>query len=331
MKFITPRRVIIFGLIILVGLISWRIWENKNKAKAAIKTVAVVRKDVISQLVASGKIVADRTATLNFPISGKLGFINVKADDTVKAFQTLAGMDVADLDTSISTAWYAYLAADAAAKKAEDEVKGHDADETFTQKNTRVAAQTTRDAAYDAWKSAVRAKRNSYLVAPFAGVVTNVSISAAGDTIGVTDGITIIDPMSLRFLAEIDETDVGKIYLGQKVMLKLDAFADREISATVEHIAFSATTSDSGGTVYGVNIKPNEIIISSLRVGMNGSATMVLDKAVDVLALPIEAVVDGEIIISGKVKKKVVTGMASDVDVEIKSGLSEGEKVWLPQ
>lgn len=331
MKFVTAKRLIIFGLITLVAFISWRVWASKNKVKSEIKTATVVRKDVVSQLVASGKIVADRTATLNFPTSGKLGFVNVKTDDNVVAFQTLAGMDVADLDTAISKAWYAYLAADAAAKKAEDDVKGHDADETFTQKNTRVAAQTARDAAYDAWKSAVRSKRNSYLVAPFAGIVTNISVSAAGDTIGVTDGITVVDPTSLRFLAEIDETDIGKIYLGQKVALKLDAFADKEISGDVQHIAFTATTSDSGGTVYGINIKPDETLISSLRVGMNGSATMVLDKAVDVLALPIEAVVDGEVRFSDKIKKKVVTGMASDVDIEIKSGLSEGEKVWLPQ
>jgi len=82
---------------------------GKNKDKETIKTVAVTRKDVVAQIGASGKIVADKMATLNFPISGKLAFVNVIAGDKVTAYKTMAGMDVADLDTSVTKAWYSYV------------------------------------------------------------------------------------------------------------------------------------------------------------------------------------------------------------------------------
>jgi len=331
MKWITPRRAIIFALILLAGFIGWRILVNKNQAKSEIKTATVVRKNVTSTLTASGRIAASRTASLNFPISGKLGFVRVKTGDSVMAYQTLAGMDVADLDTAITKAWYTYLAADAAAKVAEDSVKGHEADETFVQKNTRVTAQTARDAAYDVWKAALRAKQNSYLVAPFAGVVTAVTVTASGDTIGVTDGITVVDPKSLHFLAEVDETDIGKVYVGQTVTFKLDALAGREIAGVVERIGFQSTLSDSGGTVYLVDVKPEDSALSLLRIGMNGDVTMVLEKADQVLSIPADAVIDGEVTVANGVKKKVVIGVLGDVEVEIKSGLLEGETVWLSQ
>lgn len=317
-------------LVLVAGFIGWRWQVNKNKAKETIKTVAVVRKDVVAQISASGKIVVDKMATLNFPISGKLAFVNVVAGDKVTAYQTMAGMDVADLDTSVTKAWYSYLAYDAATKLAEDQVKDHASDETFAQKNTRVAAQTARDTAYDAWKLALRAKQNSYLVAPFAGMVTNVTVSSAGDTIGVTDGITVVDPQSLRFRAEIDETDIGKIYVGQDVILKLDAFGGEQMPGKVERIAYNSSISDSGSTVYQIDIKIlRDEDTKRLRLGMNGDVAIVLERVVNVLSLPAETVTGNEVITADGTKKQVVTGVAGDVDIEIKSGLNEGELVRL--
>lgn len=329
MKWIAPKRAIILGLILLTGFIGWRWQVSKNKAKETIKTAAVTRKDVVAQIGASGKIVAAKMATLNFPISGKLAFVNVIAGDKVNAYQTMAGMDVADLDTSVTKAWYSYLAYDAAAKLAEDQVKDHASDETFAQKNTRVAAQTARDTAYDAWKLALRAKQNSYLVAPFAGMVTNVTVSSAGDTIGVTDGITVVDPQSLRFRAEIDETDIGKIFVGQEVVVRLDAFATEKMPGRVERIAYSSSFSDSGSTVYVVDVKLTDDNVSKLRLGLNGDVTIVLERAINALSLPAETITNDEVIMAEGSKKQVVTGVVGDMDIEIKSGLNEGELVRL--
>lgn len=329
MKWITLKRAVIFALILLVGFVGWRWQVGKNKAKETIKTVVVTRKDVVSQIGASGKIVADKMATLNFPISGKLAFVNVIAGDKVTAYQTMAGMNVADLDTSVTKAWYSYLAYDAAAKLAEDQVKDHASDETFAQKNTRVAAQTARDTAYDAWKLALRAKQNSYLVAPFAGMVTNVTVSSAGDTIGVTDGITVVDPQSLRFRAEIDETDIGKIFIDQEVVVRLDAFATEKMPGRVERIAYSSSISDSGSTVYVVDIKLVDDDVSKLRLGLNGDVTIVLERAINALSLPAETVTNNEVIMADGTKKQIEIGVVGDMDIEIKSGLNEGELVRL--
>lgn len=327
MKWFTWKRVLVLAAIILVGLFVWRWQANRAKAKAEIKTATVARHDVVSTLVASGKIVADKSASLNFPLSGKLGFVNVKTGDTVKAYQTLAGMDVADLDTAITKAFYTYEAADAAAKLAEDSVKDHAGDETFAQKNTRVAAQTARDSAYDAWMAARRAKTNSYLVSPFVGVVTAVTVTSAGDTVSITDGITVVDPTSLRFQGEVDETDIGKIFVNQPVTLKMDAFPEQKFVGTVDRIAFQASLSDTGGTVYLINIKLSAEDTAKLRLGENGDVTIVLAHADNVLTIPVDSVVDGQVTQPDGSKRKIETGLAGDTLVEIKSGLTEGETI----
>ncbi len=314
-------------LVILVALIGWRYWVGKQQAKAEIKFATVVRKDVVNTVTASGEIGTEKKAVLNFPSTGKLGYIGVKEGDMVGRGKTLAGMDVADLDATVTKAWYSYSAADAAAKKAEDEVKGHDKDETYTQKNTRVAAQTFRDSAYETWIAATRAKSNSYLVAPFAGVVTEVTANVVGDTIGMTDGVTVVDPASLNFEAEVDETNISKIYVGQEVKLELDAFPNEGFRGTVDKIGFAAQVSSSGSTVYVVGVAPQSDVLPRLRLGMNGDVTFELERATGVLVLPMEAVSDGQVTLKNGQTVKIETGLESEQDVEIKSGLKEGDRV----
>jgi len=194
----------------VVGIWQWRKAANAAVAKAAIKVVTVTRKDIESTLSESGEIVSDKTATLTFPVPGKLAYVGVADGDVVTLGQALVGLNTGDLAAAEQAAFYRYEAADANAKEVEDSVKGHDGDETFAQKNARVSAQTARDTAYDAWLSARRDLNNATLYAPFAGVVTNMTANAIGDTVGMADGVTVVDPTGLHFEAEVDESDIGK-------------------------------------------------------------------------------------------------------------------------
>jgi len=261
---------------------------------------------------------------------GKLAFIGVQNGDAVKRGQVLAALDMGDLDAARNKAFYTYLSADAYAKLIEDQVKGHDGDETFAQKNSRVTAQTTRDAAYDTWLTAKRAVDNARLVAPFAGVITNVTISATGDTVGVGDGVTVVEPKSLYFEGEVDEADIGKLPQNPLIKITLDAFSGATFSGTLENIGFASRLSSTGATVYPVKIKLlSDEVIKQLRLGMNGDAQIILGERKDVLAVPVDAVVDGKVMKkNGETKAiSVQTGMMGDEYVEITGGLNEGDKI----
>src|SRR3989344_2293038 len=328
-KFLTRRNVVIGAIVLaVIGIWWWRGRAAKRLAAEQVKVVAVERKDVVETLTVSGKVEAKKKAILNFPVPGKLGFVRVSEGDEVQKGAWLMGEDLADLQAAQTRAYYSYLAADANAKQVEDEVKGHDSDETYEQKNDRVGAQTARDSAYEAWLVTQRGVANSILKAPFAGIVTGLTTEVVGDTVGVTDGATVVDPASLYFEVEIDESDVGKTFTGEEVKLKLDAFEGREFSGSLTEIGFVSRVSSTGATVYPAKVMfENDEETKRLRLGMNGDAEIIMGKTGAVLTVPVEAVVDGKVEREGGEKINVEMGLASDTDVEIKSGLNEGDKV----
>jgi RND family efflux transporter MFP subunit len=328
-KFLTKRNMLILVILLLIG--GWW-WNGQNKAKNGkeIREASVTRGEVVSSISVSGEITANKKAILNFSSTGRVSYLGVSEGDEVKKYQLLAYLDPGDLETAVTRTYYAYLSADANAKKIEDDMKNKGASETFAEKNTRVAAQTVRDTAYDAWLAAQRAVRNAKLTAPFAGKVTAMTFDAVGDTATVTDGITIVDPESLYFSAEVDEQDVGRVGLGQTVKVKLDAFDDQVLSGEISDIGFVAQTSSTGATVYPVKMAFGKEMLSKLRIGMNGDAEIIFEVKENVLKLPLEAVTDGEVMQkteSGEKSVKVETGIEGELDIEIISGLQEGDKV----
>ncbi len=330
-KYLTKRNIIV--LIVLVVLFGWwRINAARRAAanKTTLKTAVVSRADVIYSLSVSGDIMADKTATLNYPAPGKISYMGVKTGDAVKTGHILASLDLGDLQTAWTRAYYNYLAADANAKQIEDAVKGHDTDESFAQKNQRVAAQTARDEAYDAMLAAQRAINNAQLKAPFDGIVTNITANAVGDTVNVTDGLTIVDPKSLYFSAEVDESDVGKISVNEPVDVTLDAYPGQDFSGKIVNIGFISQISSTGATIFPVKILlTGEDVTGKLRVGMNGDADIILQEKQNVLSLPVEAVTDGKVTLPGKAGREITveTGLEGDTLVEITGGLKEGDTV----
>lgn len=310
------------------GRIVWGMTHKSTNGQ--VKTATVTRGEVKETISISGKVVADKQAVVNFQTAGKVAYVGVKAGDKVKAGQYLMSLDTGDLDTAARIAYNQYLSAEANAKKIEDDVKNHDTDENFATKNIRINAQTTRDIAYDNWQQSIKNVQKAVIYAPFEGYATAVTVSAAGDTAGVTDGVTIVAPGGLHFEGEVDETDVAKVTVGQPVEVTLDAFEGKTFAANISKIGFASRLSSTGANVYPVELTfqdPNAA--QSLRLGMNGDANIILATAQNVLKLPIEAVADGYVYQNDEkqTKKKVVTGLEGENDIEIKEGVSEGEKV----
>lgn len=328
-RFLTRRNIIVALAILLIASVVWQKQAAAKKSAGAVQTVTVTQKDIQENLSVSGVVKAEKSATLNFPSSGRLAYISVMTGDRVSWGQALAGMDLGDLQASARISYAKYLAADANAKQVEDSVKGHDSDETFAEKNARVAAQTARDSAYDTWLAAQRAVNNANLYAPFAGIVTGVSVNTPGDTVSVTDGVSVVDPTSLYFEVQIDESDLGKVSEGLPVQVTLDAFHNKTFTGNLAQIGFVSQTSSTGANVYTAKVKFSPEETTLLRIGMNGDGKIVLATAKQVLTLPIDSVIDGSVRLADKnqTKVKVQTGLEGDSDVEIKSGVSLGTKV----
>jgi macrolide-specific efflux system membrane fusion protein len=135
------------------------------------------------------------------------------------------------------------------------------------------------------WKDAYKA---APIIAPLDGTVIARS-AEPGQTVANTNPIVVI---SDRLIAEarVDETDLSMIHLGQSAEIRLDAYPERVIAGTVDHINHESELLNNVN-VYSINILPEEIP-PMVRSGMTAHITFILDKRENVLLVPSESVAE---------------------------------------
>ncbi len=320
------------AIVIILVVVALLAFNNFTKPKTEILQFASVkRQDIKSIVSSSGNLTGKNVADLKFKSSGKLVFINVKAGDSVFAGEIIAGLDNQDLNIKLQQALNTYRDKQATAEKIEDDVKDHSKDETFAQKATRTTAQAARDSAYDSVKEAQRAFQDNTITSPIAGLITKTSY-IPGQLVGSDSVVQVVDFSSFYFDTDIDEADIGKISLGQRAKITLDAFTNKAFEGSVDQIIPQTKTTSSGATVITVRINLGKVEITPVN-GLSGEASIILSEARNVLTLPQEAVREDNTVFvqtqSGLRMEKVETGIKSDTDVEIKKGLSEKDRVLL--
>jgi RND family efflux transporter MFP subunit len=283
---------------------------------------------ISSTITADGVVTAQSQAKLSFQTSGKLAYLKIKEGDRVKAGQILAALDLGDLETAWNRAHYTYEAADAYAKQIEDAVKGHDSDETFAQKTQRVAAQTTRDAAYDAMLAAQRAIDNAQLKAPFNGIVTHEDVSVPGINITPATTFTVADPDSMVFRANIPAENIYYVSVGSAVTLAIDGVQDK-IAGTVVKIFPSKVVLVNGQAVYQVDID-SDVLKKDAKLDQAGKA-IISTNSENVALVPAWTVLGGKYIWvdnNGTPElKQIIAGKTHGNEIEVTGGLSVTDKI----
>ena len=171
------------------------------------------------------------------------------------------------------------------------------------------------------------------LVAPLDGDIIARKIEP-GQTVTASD---ILYVMSDRLIIEgqVDETDIGRIVVGQTADITLDAYPQKVIPGKVDQIAYEATTVNNV-TIYTVDVLPGKVP-AFLRSGMTANIKVLTAVTNGVLILPAEAVhtkknqtvvwrtdpADRDKLLS----VPIVTGLSDGKKVEISSGLQEGDLV----
>lgn len=329
----SKKKIIILIVLLLIGIGGFLLFGNKKKPVLQFATVQ--KQDIRSSVSSSGNLTGKNTANLHFKSSGKLAYINVKEGDPIKPGMVIAGLDTQDLNIQLQQAQNTLRDKQAIATKAEDDVKDHSADESFAQKVTRTTAQAARDSAFDSVKAAQRAFQDAVIVSPnFFGVVTKTSVQVPGQIVTSADLIAqIVDMSAFYFDTDVDEADISKVAIGAQVEVTLDAYPGQTFTGKVDQVFPQTKTTSSGATVVTVRIildNPKIVFVN----GLSGQSSIIYQAQFNALTLPQEALRDDNTVVVEPSKgvleeKKVETGISSDIDVEIKSGLSEGEKVLL--
>lgn len=172
------------------------------------------------------------------------------------------------------------------------------------------------------------------LISPIDGEVI-VAITQPGQTVTTADAIIVLsDKLIVR--AQVDETDIGKVKLGQDALIMLDAYPDTKIKGKVEHMYYESETVNNV-TIYKVDLIP-ENVPDFFRSGMNATINFIENNKENILTLPIEAVIkekDGDYVLlkqvntSEPLKSPVKLGIADGKNIEIISGVSSSDTIIL--
>jgi macrolide-specific efflux system membrane fusion protein len=170
------------------------------------------------------------------------------------------------------------------------------------------------------------------LIAPINGQVI-VQTVQPGQTVTTSDAVTVLSDR-LIVQAQVDETDIGKVKVGQRADISLDAYPDTKVEGKVDHIYYESTIINNV-TIYEVNILPKRVP-AIFRSGMSANVNIIEQRKENVLLIPLEGVkqdTQGSFVFVGQgtgekpAKRRVQLGIADDKNVEIVSGLSETDQV----
>jgi len=166
------------------------------------------------------------------------------------------------------------------------------------------------------------------LLAPIDSEVI-VATTQPGQTVTTVDAVIVLSD-TLIGRAQVDETDIRKIKLGQKAQIILDAYPDTKINAVVEHMYYESQTVNNV-TIYEVDLVP-ESIPDFFRSGMNTTINFIESSKDNILLVPAEAVYKDKeesfVLIKKEgqtelIQQPVKLGITDDKFIEIISGVNE--------
>lgn len=172
------------------------------------------------------------------------------------------------------------------------------------------------------------------LISPIDGEVI-VSKDYPGQTVTTADSVIVLSD-HLIVQAQVDETDVGKIRIGQEASVSLDAYTEIKITGKVNHIYYESLVVNNVN-IYQVDILPDKVP-DVFRSGMSATVNIVEEAKDNVLTLPVAAVKrtrEGTHVLLGRGKgkkpeeRKVELGISDDKNVEIVSGITSDDKVLI--
>jgi HlyD family secretion protein len=212
-------------------------------------------------------------------------------------------------------------------------------------------------------------------LSPLTGVVADIptrvgEYAVAG--LSTTPLMTIADMSTINVEVNVDETEISNVEVGQQAKVKVDALGDKEVNAVVtQKNPLAVSKSDTqGGLSNRVNVQeakefkvtielrdmPDEIR-NGLRPGMSATATITTKTKNNVVAVPLEAIVEkapsspspvagsaptpapangekpksvkGVYLLEGNKVRfiEVTTGITGEADIEVTSGVKAGMEI----
>ncbi|MEO6461474.1 MAG: efflux RND transporter periplasmic adaptor subunit, partial [Candidatus Eisenbacteria bacterium] len=310
------------GVLMLAVAVVATLQGRKGKTQSVTLTQARV-KDVIQKVKAPGGIEARTTVKISADIPGRVVRLAVQEGDLVRRGQLLLEIDNTQYLSSVRQTQASTTSARARLERTRQALtlaeqayqrrkalferkllsrnEMDQAENALLDARTEAAAAREEKARLDAALTAARdnLSKTTYR-SPIEGRIVGLNIEE-GEIVVVgtmnnpgTQILSVADLSRMMVKADVDETDVVDVRVGQKVKITVDALPDTSFDGTVTEVGNSATRAASGSATGETNFDVEvlfEQTVPEVRPGMTADVEVEVKRADQALAVPIQAVV----------------------------------------
>lgn len=350
----------IIGIVILTGAFGGTLLflYNKSKKKPDVfETHQPFVSDIVKKTVATGSVVPRFEIDIKPQVSGIIDELFVEAGDKVEKDQVVARIkiipDMVTLnaaETRLNRANINFADAKSDFERQQDLFdKNVISYEEY--KNAKVAYDSAKEELTAAEnnleliKNGVTKKAqtttNTLVRSTIAGTVLDVPVKEGNSVIQsntFNDGTTIATIANMNdmiFEGKVDETEVGKIKTGMPIELEIGAIEKETFIAELEYISPKGVE-ENGAIQFEIKARVQLLEGQYIRAGYSANANIVLDRRTQVLVIPegllkfendssyVEIQNGGE---QQFEKRYVQTGLSDGINIEIKNGLQQEDRV----
>ncbi|MGV3657926.1 MAG: efflux RND transporter periplasmic adaptor subunit, partial [Chitinophagaceae bacterium] len=327
---------IIAGVLALVGFV---LTNNKKKNEAKTAVVAETGTNEVAVRISPAQeqtIDMDFTANGNFEPARQMNFaaenagrvvrILVDEGSYVRAGQTLAVINADQISIDLESAQAAYQNALRDKQRYESAFKTGG----VTQQQLDHAKLALENAEARVSQARIRV-RDANVRSSISGIVNKRYIEPGAYVAPGTQLFELVDVSKLKLAVTVNENQVARLKVGDKVTVKASVFPDKTFGGTVTFIAAKADASLNFPIEIQVAHNPGNV----LRAGMYGTAVFNFDNMTPVITVPRSAFVgsvnSNQLFVADSTGtarlRNVIAGRIVGEQVEILQGLQEGEKV----
>lgn len=337
------------------------LWYKTRPVKMIYETVVPFRTSIYKAVVASGQVEPRDEVLIKPQISGIISALHCEAGSMVKKGDVLATVKVIPEMSSLNSAESRIKQAAIKLEQVEREFERteklfrekvitldeYEKGETqmLIAKEDLQNAKDNLEIVRDGITSRNAAISNTQVRSTIDGMILDIPVKVGNSVIQsntFNDGTTIAviaDMNDMIFRGKVDETDVGKLHEEMPVTLYLGAVQGSQLSAKLEYISPKAST-DNNIIMFEVKaaIEPDTDVF--VRSGYSANASIITAYSENALTVP-ESTLEFE---NGKTyvyiltspeesedqtfeRREVETGLSDGINMEIKEGVTEGDRV----
>ena len=358
------KKIIKTSIIVLllagVGYGAYRFFFKEKPAIIEIQKEKVEKGDVTTEVTATGSVQPVDEIEVGTQVSGLVSKIYVDYNSQVKKGELLAELDKTNLQENVINAQANYNAALNEVTYYHQIISKADYEQAYYQLHNAKAAVTQRLTMLN------QARTNlgyASIYAPIDGIILSKEVEV-GQTVAATMSAPTLfkiakDIKKMQVEANVDEADIGQVKVGQRVTFTVDAYPLEEFQGEVSQVRLSPTTTSNVVTYTVIvdaqnpqeKLKPGLTATIVIYTNELKGVTIINNKAINFspdLALLAQYYAQKGINVptpkversKGKNKhvwveqpdgslsqKAIVIGSNDGINVEVVSGLSQGEEV----